>query len=279
MRKLMMIALVLLVATSFATAQRGHGDFAELKLTAEQREQIQSIRAESRARMQELRQQSPEQRPDREAMKKLRAETQGEIEALLTAEQRRQLADIRAERAAARKAVDKEALKADLEAHRETRVKPVLAAARAQFDQFISAEDKATLERLRPIFATKPDGKKAGGHHRGERPTEAEISARKKAASDWRAAHAAEIAEMKALTKKYAADLERIRERMAPQREQWRKEKREIMANHRPDHKGNSKKAGTRAGKRPHRAADKKKREKKTPQGWPRGAAFLLMKG
>jgi hypothetical protein len=291
MRKVMMTMMVLLLAVTVATAQRGqrqggHELPSELKLTAEQQEQIKAIKQEGKAQMLEMRKQNPNQRPDREAMKKMREASQAKVEAILTPAQRKQMATIKADRKAAREAIDQEAIKAELKKHNETKVKPVISAARAQFDQFISAEDQATIDRLRPVFAAKPKGK--AGHRKGkakrEKPSETNKDARKAVMGTWETDHAVEIAELKALTKKYATELERIQERMKPQREQWAKEKREIMASHLPE--GAKKAKGKKAGARKGKAGDGKRKghrqgkEKETKRGdWPRGAAFLLMEG
>lgn len=287
----MMTMMVLLLAVTVATAQRGqrqgsHGLPSELKLTTEQQEQIKAIKQEGRAQMQEIRKQNPDQRPDREAMKKMREASQEKLDAILTPEQRKQLAAIKTERKTAWKAVDKKAIKADLKQHTETKVKPVIAAARAQFNQFLSTEDQAALDRLRPIFSAKPKGKASHGKGKakGDKPSEADITAKKEAMKAWKADHASDIAELKALTKKYAVDLERIQERMKPQQEQWSKEKREIMSSHLPEgaKRGKGKSPRARKGKAENgkRKGHRQGKGKKTEGGdWPRGAAFLLMKG
>ncbi|TXF85652.1 hypothetical protein FUA23_20360 [Neolewinella aurantiaca] len=295
MRKLMMTMMALLFAVTVATAQRGPAHrgndlLSELNLTAEQQEQIKAIKQEGAAQMKELREQNPDQRPDREAMKKMREASQAKVEAVLTTEQKQQLEALKAERKAARDSVDKEALKAELKAHNETKVKPVIAASRAQFDQFISAEDKAALDRLRPIFESKPEGKAGKRGHRKakeEKPSEADREARKSAMETWKTEHADDIAELKALTEKYSDDIKRVQESMKPQREQWAKEKREIMEKYLPEGaaKAKGKKAGARKGKGKEGAKAEgkgkgKRSGKQDARGdWPKGAAFLLMKG
>lgn len=289
----MMTMMALLLAVSVATAQRGQGNrgndpLSELKLTTEQQAQIKAIKEEARAQMQEMRKQNPDQRPDRETMMKAREASQKKIEAVLTAEQREKLTALKTERKAAWEAVDKKGMKEALKAHNDTKVKPVITAARAQFDQFVSAEDKAALERLRPVFAAKPKGK--AGQHRGkgkvsgEKPSETDLSAKKAAMETWKTDHSAEIAELKALAKKYADDLERIEDRMAPQREQWRKEKRAIMDSYLPENadKAKGKDSRARKGKGTQQRGEahrKGKGKDKAEKGdWPKGTAFLLMK-
>ncbi|MEM1360007.1 MAG: hypothetical protein AAGF89_17500, partial [Bacteroidota bacterium] len=155
MRKLMMtiMALLLLATVAIAQPQRGGQGvrgakglpLAELDLSQEQKMQIKAIQQSNRAEMQTLRANSQDQRPDREAMKKIMEDTRTKIEAILTPEQKAKLATLKEERKDAWEAVDKEALKTDLKAHREE-LKAVVQAARAQLDPFISPEDQAAIE-------------------------------------------------------------------------------------------------------------------------------------
>lgn len=283
-----MTMMALLLAVTVATAQRGHGQrgqdlMSELSLTTEQQEQIKAIKLESRTQAKEVREQNPDQHPDREAMKKMRDATQAKVEAVLTPEQREKLTAIKAERKAAWETVDRKGMKAALKEHNETKVKPVISAARAQLDQFISAEDQAALNRLRPVFADKPKGKasrgRTRGKARGEKPAKEDKAAKKAAVETWKTDHATEIAELKALTKKYADDLQRIQERMKPQREQWAKEKRAIMSEYLPEQakqKMKGRKDGARKGKSNRRG--KGKQGETAREDWPKDAAFLLMK-
>lgn len=235
--------------------------------------------------MKELHQQNPEQRPDRESMKKMRESAQAKVEAILTPEQRQKLESIKTERKAAWEAVDKKAMKAELKAHTDTKIKPVIAAARARFDQVISAEDQAAIERLRPVFADKPGRKAMRNGKKGEKPGEEEKAANKAKVEQWKTDHATEIAELKELTTKYKSDLKSLQERMAPQREQWAKEKREIAAKYLPEGAGSSKgrqaKARHKMGKEKSDKAGRSKAENKgdEKEDWPRSSAFLLIKG
>lgn len=296
MRKVMMTMMVLLMAVTVATAQRGQGHKAdnylsELDLSTEQQAQVKAIREESSSQMRQLREKNQDQRPDRAAMKKMREDAGAKIQAVLTPEQRKKLETLKAERKAAWKAVDKEAMKADLKAHTETKVKPVIAAARARFDQVISAEDQVAIERLRPVFASKPGRKEtrtAKDGKKGQKPGDEERSERKAKMEQWKTDHASEIAKLKALTTKYATDLKSLQTRMVPQQKQWAKEKREIAARYLPEgvssaegqrgkarlHKGKSK-DGNADNSKTQRKGDKEGKE----NDWPRAAAFLLLKG
>jgi Spy/CpxP family protein refolding chaperone len=282
MRKLLMTATALLLTISVITAQRGQGQrggndlLSEIQLTTEQREQIKAITAESRAQTKVLRETNDGERPDRATHLEARKAMATKIEAVLTAEQRNQIDALKAERKAAYKFVDQKALKAALKAHTENEVKPVISAARAQFDQFISAEDHTALDRLRSVFASQP--KRKAGTKTDQKPTEAEMSAQKAAVQQWKTDHAAEITELKALTEKYDADLKRLQERMAPQRQQWVTEKREIMAKHLPEGVDEGRKAKARSARDDSGKADKKGDRKGEQGEWPRSRAFLLMK-
>jgi Spy/CpxP family protein refolding chaperone len=304
MRKLMMTTLVLLLAITIVAAQPGHGKkgpqkpdlFSQLDLTAEQQEQIKTIKKEARAKTKASREQGREAKPDRTAMKQLREENKRAIEAILTPEQKEKLAKLTAERKAARESVDKEALKRDLKAHRETKIVPVIKAARGQLNQFVSADDQAAIDRLRKVFKEKPGSKmrgdKAAGTS-GQRPTPEQIEARKAVAKAWREAHTEDIAELKALTTKYKADLERIQARLKPQTEAWAKEKREIIQSHLPEdapqrdrlsqgRKHKKGKAQKHQDRKPGQVEGKNgagNKAKKTGRKgeWPKAASFLLM--
>lgn len=283
----MMTATLLLFAATFVLAQPGRGQrgpkqadlYSELGLTAQQQEQIKTIRTEARAKFKPA-DAAAGARPDREAMHKAKQETAQAIDAVLTPAQREQLTKLKAERKAAMESVDQKAIRSDLKAHHANEVQPVLKAARGQLDQFISAEDKVAIERLRGVFTTKPGHqqmKEAGreGQPR-QRPTEEEMAARKAEGKAWQDAHAADIAELKSLTTKYQADLDRIQQRLQPQMDEWAREKQEIVKSHLPED------ASQRAGKKPagkdaHQGKGKKQREQR--KGWPRSSAFLLMKG
>ncbi|MEM9259534.1 MAG: hypothetical protein AAGA62_07790, partial [Bacteroidota bacterium] len=138
MRKLIMtmMAFLLLTAVAIAQPQRGGQEargvkglpLTELELSEEQKSQIKAIQQSTRAEMQALRANGQEQRPDREAMKKIMEDSRTKIEAILTPEQKAKLASFKEERKAAWESVDKEALKTDLKAHREE-VKAVVQAA------------------------------------------------------------------------------------------------------------------------------------------------------
>ncbi|MEO0732686.1 MAG: hypothetical protein AAFZ52_07620 [Bacteroidota bacterium] len=217
----------------------------ELDLSAEQKAELKTLRQDTRAKMQQLRTESAGQRPDRTSAQSILASSRQAMLDILTPEQRTQLESLIAERKAKLENVDKEALKADLKAHR-AEVKAVVRAARSQLDDFISTEDQAAIERLRGVMKTRPKGR---GQDRA-------------AQQEWRTTHEADLTELKTLTEEYANDIKRIREKLEPQVKEWKAEKREILESYFPD-------APT---------AKPNKRRQRTEKAQ-KGAAFLLMKG
>ena len=262
MRQLILTTLLVL-STALAFAQPGRGQdknvFSELNLTEQQQTTIAAIRKDSRDQMQALRQGG--ERPDRATMQKLRQDTRAKMEAVLTPEQRTQLAAQRAERKQQRKNVDREALRADLQAHRAEEVEPVLRAARGRLNELITAEDKVAIERLRGVYATRPARKAAGGRAAGD---DSARQAQREEAKQWREAHADDIAELQALTEKYRTEIDRVQERLQPNAEQWKAERRAIAEEHVGDKK--------RKGQRNNKGA------KGENKGWQKAGAFLLLK-
>ena len=161
-----------------------------------------------------------------------------------------------------------------------------------------SSVDQLALDRLREVFKNKPGaklrGNKAAGTP-GQRPTPEQIEARKAAGKAWHEAHTEDLAELKALTTKYQADLKRVQTRLQPQMEAWAKEKKEIVRTHLPEdapqkaghnraEKRRKGKAQKREGQQPSKIKEKdggKKKGEKAGRkgGWPKAAAFLLMEG
>lgn len=202
----------------------------------------------------------------------MRAESRAEMESVLTPEQRTKLTELQAARKEARANVDKKALKADLKDVRKEAMK-TLSAARGQLDQFISEEDKVAIDRLRGVYATNPMAAKRGKGKRGERPDEAAREAQKATVQKWKKTHQDEIAEAKALAAKYAEDIARIQDKLAPQMEKWEVKKREIVTAHFPENM-----APKRAGKKGRAKRVDASGGKKGKGKGKRAVAFLLMK-
>lgn len=276
-----MMALLMLATVAIAQPQRGGQGgprgakglpFAELELTEEQKAQVKEIQQSTRTDIQALRADKEEQGQNRDAMKKIMEDSRVKIEAVLTPEQKTKLAALKAERKDAWESVDKEALKTDLKAHSKE-VKAVVAAARAQLDAFITAEDQASIERLRGVFASRPkltrEGKK--GRASGEAEDKSE---KRQAMSAWAEAHAGDIEEAKALTEKYREDIARIHEKLKPQAKEWKEEKREILDSYFPEEI----KAGNIGSRTDKAGARKQGKGQKGGKKAKKGVAFLLMK-
>jgi len=289
MRKLIMTMTMLLLTVTVVTAQRSRGQRADdllnkLELSNEQWSKIKTVRDKNRARMQQLRGQNDDRQHDRSEKKQIRQEANVEIQAILTPEQRQQLKTLRTERKAAFKSVGKKAMKAELKEHSNAKIKPVITAARARFDQVLSAEDRAVIERLRPIFTDKPGRKTmregVDNPQRNLKSRASDQTDRKATSDAWKKDHASEIAELKALTSRYAAELKSLRKRMLPQRKQWRAEKREIAARYLPERSfapdSERRKARKHGAKRTEDHPDSGSKQRKA-DGWPRRAAFLLI--
>lgn len=275
MQRLLITLIAVLVITATATAQRGRAgmDLRPLDLSEEQKTEIKEIRTAAKARAQALRPADSEA-PDREALRAIKEESRKAILEVLTPEQRAKMETQRAARKEAWEQVNKKAMRADLKAHREAEVMPVLRAARAQLDEFIEAEDRATIDRLRSVFAGR-EGKKAMRPRGGRRaPVPGEkVEAHQKKVEAWRSEHAEDIATLKALTEKYREDIVRIHERLAPQMKTWGDEKRAIVNKYLPE--------ALQREQKPHSQGRKKDSLQEKPGG-PRAhkgaAGFLLMK-
>jgi Spy/CpxP family protein refolding chaperone len=275
MQKILMTLLALVLLSGVTLAQRGKAgmDFRQLDLTEEQKTEIKALKTAAKAKADAMRPAEGEQ-PNREAMRAMKEEMHQSIMAVLTPEQRAQLEAQRTARKEAWEQVDKKAMRADLKTHREKEVMPVLRAARAQLDAFIEKEDKATIDRLREVFADRK-GKKAMRARGGQRaPAEGErAEARREKMEAWRAEHEEDIATLKALTEKYREDIIRVRERLAPQMKTWGEEKRAIINEYLPAELQRENRA--RKNKAKLRGKEEEVRTHRASKG---AAGFLLMK-
>ncbi len=120
----------------------------------------------------------------------------------------------------------RKALRSELRTYNQEEIKPILQAARGQLDKKISAEDQASLERLRKALKPERTGEKGKKGERGDRHA---------ARTAYREAHATELAELEALATKYATELDQLRERLAPQFATWEAERKAIRERYRPE--------------------------------------------
>lgn len=243
-----------------------------LDLTPKQSQQVNAIKQDARKQLRALR--TAGENVDRKAAKAIREQSKQAVDAVLTTAQKAKLEEIKAERKAAWKAVDREGLRAALEAYRTENVEPVLRASRGKLDAFISAEDQAEIERLRAVFAERP-----GREGRGDVAFKAKrasgrdkMTAKREAAKSWRAEHAADVESLRQLTQKYATELERIEEILAPSRKTWAADIRTIKMKFLPEGAAGKSydKVRARRGEMPPHAPGKGRGRK--------GGAFLLLR-
>lgn len=231
----------LLVATSvFAQGRRagaGMEMLKELELTTEQQDKIKAIRKDTRTKMEALRGEAGKRGENHDALRSLREESKAAMLEVLTPAQRTQLEAQKEARREARKNVDREGMRAELKAYREKEIDPVLRASRGQLDQYISAEDRREIDRLRAVFETRPKRKDNGAPRQGasrEDRDEAHKAARE-AGKAWREEHAADVESLETLTEKYSAELERVQSVLASRRTTWHQDMAEIREKYRPE--------------------------------------------
>lgn len=124
---------------------------------------------------------------------------------------------------AARRAMHKE-----LRAYREQNVLPVMQQLRARLETSIEAADKEAIARYRQLMADKKETMKA------LREQQMSQQAMREQHQQWRAAHETELEGLKALTEKYAPEIEALMAEIAPQRQQWEADHKAIVNKYRP---------------------------------------------
>ena len=236
----------------------------DLQLSNQQLSQLETLKEGMEAEMQTLHEQDfNDHAAKREAYHNMMTSYKEKVNKILTDEQEAILKEKRKERMHKRheqmKNVDKEGMKEALRAHHEQEVLPVLLAKRAEFDQELSADDRAKIAELRAKFEIKKaehkakrdemrkkmkeDGEKHPRHHRehkGHGPKTDDPD------------HQA----LKALLDKYDTELTNIMESLAPKHEQWKKERDAILQEFMPEDTP-AKREGRHLGKFGHRAMKK----------------------
>lgn len=160
-----MIWLMLVVVSGMAYGQkpghhRGDGDPIEkmsevITLTDAQKESITAINAEYKEKIQ-----TAMKSGDRELGDSLKNEKREKISALLTDEQKAQLAEHRKEMRDEHKGKREEMRKAMHE-----KMEPVMRAKRAEFDSELSADEKATIARVREEVKSHMGDSMPADHH------------------------------------------------------------------------------------------------------------------
>ena len=236
----------------------------DLQLSNQQQAQLETLKKDMEADMQALHEQDFEDHAaKREAFHNTMASYKEKVNEILTDEQETMLKEKRKERMHKRheqmKNVDKEEMRAALRAHHDQEVLPVLLAKRAEFDKELSTDDRAKIAELRAKFKIKKaehrakreemrkrmkeDGEKHPHHHREHRG-----HGPKTDDPDHQA--------LKALLDKYDAELTAVMESLAPQQEQWKKERDAILQKFMPED-APAKREGRHLGKFGHKAMKK----------------------
>lgn len=209
----------------------------ELNLTSEQEAQIDAINAEYKEKRKVLRaNNTSDKQQQRVESKKLSQEQRTAIENVLTEEQLEVLNDKREKRVERRKEawskVDKEGLKAELEAYRVANIQPVMTVQRAKLEPSISAEDKATLNQLRVVFEEKKaERKEAREMHQatGKKTSKEAHQARKAAAKQDENRQ-----KLKVLVEKYEPQIDKLLAEIEPQKAKWKADQKAIMEKYKP---------------------------------------------
>lgn len=227
-----------LLMTQNTYAQKGHRGAGleklkvELNLTEQQAADWQAITDKYQTQIQALKKSSTEKGANREEIRSLYQIQRQEVIALLNPEQLAILKAKKEERRAVRKErwknIDKKAMKAELEAYKEQNITPILLEQRAKLETELSATDKASIANLRNVFAEMKAEKKAlrkKYKQEGKRPSREEMQQIK---AEMKEKYADEKATLTALAEKYATSLNILKEEIAPQIKQWKKESQEI---------------------------------------------------
>lgn len=237
--KKVILSIKLLLATLFltagiATAQpHGHhhgpegGPFKameeldeELRLTPEQKEEIEALKQKTLAARKEMRKTERAARTAKaEKRMAMHESLKSDLNAILTPEQTKLLeAHHEAKRVASRAVHQK--VRGAMKAYHKENVEPVLRKQRQKLEAKISDEDKAVLAGIR---ADRKEKTGKGGRGKGMGKN-ADSASKREAVS--------------ALIEKYNADIEVLMKEIEPQRKQWKKDMKAIAEANRPERKG-----------------------------------------
>ena len=253
----------------------------ELGLTEEQTTQIETLKQDFRAKMEEVRNSDFESQEDRKAaIKAVRSDIKGAFDEILTAEQKILLQEKREERAEQlkkkRKEFDREGLKNALDEYRSQHIQPTMLAYRQQFDAKIDIADQQTLKDLRIVLADLPAKRPMKGHRKAKRPNKNGEKERPTLSEDQKNS----LQSLRSLTQKYANQIEEHLATLEDERQQWQDDLQEIADEYRPApaDKDNLAKGEGLRGNRNHRGRGKNGR---IGEGGERGmwskSHFLLM--
>lgn len=229
MKRLKVLVLALAAFGLQASAQHTAEDRAKkmtehldqkVELSDEQKQIITQMNTDFAIRMMEMKKSEDF---DHKKMRALRQEHRDQVKSHLTESQVATLKQKREEQRDIRKK-----LKAELREYRKANITPVMIEKRGEFEQKLSAEEKATIEKLRAEKKAKIEERKA-------LIKEEKMEMRKKGKSDeFRAKrkeeHKAMRAELKPILDTHKEDLEAIEAEIAPLRATWKKDMEAIKA-------------------------------------------------
>ena len=235
--KLMLVGLFLLNLQT-ADAQRhprpdhqGERDVMKaLNLTPEQQQKITQLREDHHAAMKQTRTAKFESNEDRrEAAKRLRKQHRDDIKAVLTPEQQTKMKELqkgrrelhREKMEERRNDPERKAKREAARTYHEQNIEPVLKKQRAKLN--VEPADQQELDRLRAQWASKKEELKERRKTR-ERGTRAE-----RPAPENREAMRANREAMRTLVQKYQPQIKALMEEIEPQREQWKRDLKNIL--------------------------------------------------
>ena len=212
----------------------------ELELTDQQVNQLGELKTSFDQERESLKAKEFNSREEhREAFHGLMKEYKGKLDEVLTAEQLEKIETMKAERRARHKDrmenVDKEGLRKAMMDYKDTNIQPVMLKQRAKLEPKISAEDKAILAELRPVFEANRKAmeqlRKDPNHSRED-------------VKAMRENHKEERERLKGLVEKYDEDIEALLAEVKGQAEQWHEDMREIHREYMPKPEEGQRKRG-----------------------------------
>ncbi len=212
----------------------------QLALSESQKEQLQAIRSSTRIDMDALRQADLSE-TDRRAQAKAKLEAAKEKSlALLTVPQREKLTTLQEAAQLAYKAqlASRVSMRSELATYHEKEVSPVLKKARLKLEKSIAVADQQEIDRLRALFANRPKGQPASEQQKGGKFATAQRATQRaqqqEARKNWRSEHQADLEILQTLTQRNQKDIAAILSELAPEKEQWEKDKAAIRAKYIP---------------------------------------------
>lgn len=236
--KILLTIVTLAIFTLHTQAQRLHRGLqfpAEIELSDAQKEEIQSINADFREKMQALKSEEASE-ATKLAMKQLMDEHKAALDAVLTTAQREKLT---AYKAAQRAKADEhrtqmKAMNQELRSYQAENVLPVLKVQRAKLESKISKEDQELIATLR---SERTKAGRNGNQMRksdGMRKPEGR-KGRAEGGKRGKGTNPEKHAQVKALVDKYSANMDALYQEIATQEQQWQADRKAIVAKYRAE--------------------------------------------